>query len=125
MVPHTVTIITGDPRMTSAAKRKGSGFEREVVEAFKEAGLSAWRVPLSGAMAEYKGDVILVLESIGYEYTIECKRRKAGFRTLYGWLGDNDFLVFRDDKCEPLIVSRLTDFAAVVKWYEVLVNGEK
>jgi hypothetical protein len=104
--------------MTSAAKRKGSGFEREVVEALKAAGLSAWRVPLSGAMAEYKGDVIVEIDSLGYEFRIECKRRKAGFKTLYGWLGDNDFLVFRDDKCEPLLVMRLRHFATIA-------SGEK
>lgn len=98
--------------MTSAAKRKGSGFEREVVEALKAAGLAAKRVPLSGAMAEYKGDVI-----VG-DYRMECKRRKAGFKTHYGWLGDNDFLAFRDDKCETLVSMRLTTFAT-------LMRGEK
>jgi hypothetical protein len=107
--------------MTSAAKRKGSGFEREVVEFLKAAGLPAKRVPLSGAMAEYKGDVMMG------GYVIECKRRKAGFRTLYGWLGDNDFLVFRDDKCEPLIVTRLDNFVAFadIGLWGLRKSGEK
>lgn len=102
--------------MVSVAKRKGSGFEREVVETFRAAGIPAKRVPLSGAVEFFEGDVIITLGI--YEYTVECKRRKAGFKTLYGWLGDNHFLAFRDDKCEPLIVMRLKDFAT-------LMRGEK
>lgn len=100
--------------MSSPSKVKGSGFEREVVELLKAGGLVARRVPLSGAMAEYKGDVMLEID--GYKlYRIECKRRRAGFKTLYGWLGDNNFLVFRDDRCEPLIAMRLCDFITLVK----------
>lgn len=102
--------------MVSAAKRKGSGFEREVVEALREYGLEAKKVPLSGALADYPGDVTLTVN--GRTHTIECKRRRAGFKTLYGWLGKNDYLVFRDDKCEPLLVMRLKDFA-------ILMRGEK
>lgn len=98
--------------MPSPSKRKGSGFEREVVDYLKRAGFDAKRVPLSGAMAEWKGDVIV---NFGPQpHKIECKRRKAGFKTLYGWLGDNDFLVFRDDKCEPLIAMRLGDFVTLM-----------
>lgn len=104
--------------MTSAAKRKGSGFEREVVEALKAAGVSAKRVPLSGAMANYKGDVIVELNHIGYELVMECKRRRAGFKTLYGWLGSNDLLAFRDDKRETLITMRLTTFATLIRGEE-------
>jgi hypothetical protein len=102
--------------MTSAAKRKGSGFEREVVDLLRFHDLEAKKVPLSGALADYKGDVTLRIGDV--TYTIECKRRKAGFRTLYGWLGNNDFLVFRDDKCEPLLVMSLLKFAT-------LMGGEK
>jgi Holliday junction resolvase len=102
--------------MTSPAKVKGSGFEREVVAALRDGGLPAKRVPLSGAVEFYEGDVIVCLN--GKDHIIECKRRKAGFKTLYGWLGKNDFLAFRDDKCEPLILMRLSDFTA-------LLNGEK
>jgi len=98
--------------MTSPAKVKGSGFEREVVDILREAGFNAYRIPLSGAVQGFEGDIALKL--YGKPYRIECKRRKAGFKTLYGWLGDNDFLAFRDDRCEPLILMRLDAFTKIV-----------
>jgi Holliday junction resolvase len=98
--------------MTSPAKVKGSGFEREVVDILRKAGLDAHRIPLSGAIQGYEGDVVVKLAWTPHK--IECKRRKAGFKTLYGWLGSNTFLAFRDDRCEPLIAMRLTDFVNIV-----------
>ena len=38
--------------MTSPSKRKGSGFELEVVKLFQEFGLAAEKVPLSGALRQ-------------------------------------------------------------------------
>jgi Holliday junction resolvase len=93
--------------MTSPAKIKGSGFEREVVDILRKGGLDAHRIPLSGAVQGYEGDVEVIIR--GRPLKVECKRRKAGFKTLYGWLGTNTFLAFRDDRCEPLIAMRLRD----------------
>jgi Holliday junction resolvase len=98
--------------MPSRGKIKGSGFEREVVDILREAGFVSTKMPLSGALSDYKGDVKVVIGSKTFQ--IECKRRRAGFKTLYGWLGDNDFLVFRDDRCEPLIAMRLKDFTFIM-----------
>jgi Holliday junction resolvase len=99
--------------VSSPSKIKGSGFEREVVEALKAGGLDAKKMPLSGALADYKGDVTVKIRDA--LHVIECKRRKAGFKTMYGWLGDNNYLVFRDDRCEPMIAMRLSDFIRLVK----------
>ena len=110
--------IHGEHIMTSPAQVKGSGFEREVVDMLQRGGYTARRVPLSGAMAEYKGDVILDLGAFG-SFQIECKRRRAGFKTLYSWLGDNDMLVFRDDRSDTLVAMRLWDLM------KLLPGGER
>jgi len=92
-----------------SAKVKGSGFEREIVDLLKDGGIDAHRVPLSGAVPLYPGDVKFVCQ--GEETTAECKRRASGFKTLYGWLGQNRVLFVRDDHCEALVVMRAKDFA--------------
>ena len=100
--------------MTSPSKRKGSGFELEVVRLFQEFGLAAEKVPLSGALGgKYTADVTVPLW--GYDKRIECKRRRAGFKTIYGWLADNFALVMRDDKCPALAVVRLEDLARLMQ----------
>ena len=66
--------------MGKGAKAKGSSYEREFVRICIESGLSARRVPLSGAMAGYPDDV--VVEDI---FRVECKYRKKGFKRIYEW----------------------------------------
>lgn len=99
--------------MPSASKRKGSGFEREVVAALLAAGITAERVPLSGAAGgSHTADVDCIVA--GLPRKLECKRRRGGFKTLAGWLGQNYGLAIRDDRSEPLMVLRLSDFTALV-----------
>lgn len=96
--------------MASPSKRKGDGFEREVVALLNFFGIPASRVPLSGALGgEHSGDVRVVLAR-GRE-TIECKRRKRSFGQIVAWLGGHYALVIRDDRCEPLVIMRLKDWA--------------
>lgn len=95
-----------------ASKVKGSGFEREIVLILREAGVEADRVPLSGAVMAFPGDVKLNLR--GERVTAECKRRKSGFKTHYRWLGNNKVLFLRDDHCEALVLMRAKDFAKLV-----------
>lgn len=76
--------------------------EREIVNLHREAGVSAERVPLSGsAGGSFTGDIV-----IGEGIRAEVKARKdgAGFRTLEGWLGDNDLLFLKRDRKDPLVV---------------------
>ncbi|MCS7107759.1 MAG: hypothetical protein NZ902_06630 [Acidilobaceae archaeon] len=55
-------------------RRKGKGFEYEVVEFFRSCGLNASRVPLSGSAPLLKGDVVVELPT--GTLLVECKRRK-------------------------------------------------
>lgn len=86
--------------MGMKSRRKGAGFEREVVEFHRQAGLPAERIPLSGAVkGSFAGDVRLG------PWLSECKRRADGFKELYAWLAhDNaDLLCLRADR-QPLLV---------------------
>jgi hypothetical protein len=41
---------------------------------------------------------------LGVDRRVEVKVRGNGFRELYAWLGDRDFLIVRADRLEPLVV---------------------
>mgnify|MGYP001565889161 FL=1 len=100
--------------MGMKSRRKGAGFEREVVHFLQDRWLAAERVPLSGAAGgSYVDDVTSPVRVEDKRF--ECKRRASGFKTLYGWLGSSYGVIFRDDHCEPLIVLRLEDFARLAK----------
>lgn len=86
--------------MGMKSRRKGAGFEREVVAFHRDRGMPAERIPLSGAAkGSFAGDLRLG------PWVAECKRRARGFGQLYAWIEhDNaDLLVLRADR-QPLLV---------------------
>lgn len=89
-----------------APKRKGDRLERATVSLLQAHGIAAKRVPLSGSVAGYEGDVVATVA--GREVVLECKSR-ANFTTLYNWLENRDALVLKADRREPLLVVRLSD----------------
>lgn len=96
--------------MGRASRDKGARTEREAVRILQEHGLSAERVPLSGASGgRYAGDVSVPV--LGVDRTLECKCRADGFKQIYAWLADNYGLILRADRAQPLIAIRLRDFA--------------
>ncbi len=85
------------------SRDKGARREREIVHRYMEIpGVFSERIPLSGAMGTYKGDVKIFAGS--HEWTAEIKARASGFKQLYTWLGDNDLLHLIADRQEPLVV---------------------
>ena len=104
--------------MTHPSKIKGNTFEREIVNQLREADIPARRVPLSGAVSGYEGD--LRVDIGGLERKGECKRRKRAFGTISTMLGANDFLCVRDDRSPALVVMSIEMFIALAKelnWY--------
>ena len=84
-------------------RQKGNRIERAIVHALQDAGFAAERVPLSGAVrGRFGGDVSVPL--LGVDRRVEVKARANGFRRLYDWLGDHDFLIVKADRLEPLVV---------------------
>jgi hypothetical protein len=101
--------------MTKGGKKpraKGDRFERSLVAFFKQHGLQAERIPLSGsAGGSYRGD--LKLRLLGADLILEAKHHASGFATLYRWLEGRDVLVLRRDCDSALVVARL-DLAALI-----------
>jgi len=99
----------------SAAKRKGTGFETEVVNRHRALGIDAFRIPLSGAMERYPGDIQLA------GMIAECKRRKKNFTSLYNALdqgGGSDLMFCRDDGRETLVVLPWQTWELIINWLE-------
>jgi|TARA_R100001198_G_C5169733_1_gene171134 hypothetical protein len=83
-------------------RQKGLRVEREIVALHTAMGVNAERVPLSGsAGGSYTGDVI-----VDNQYKVEVKSRNEGqgFALIQRWLADNDMLMIKEDRKEPLVV---------------------
>ena len=100
--------------MSSSSKRKGSGYELEMVRAHLAEGVQASKQPLSGALGgKYAGDVQIA------GLICECKRRRKSFTTLYKALeqgGGSDALFVRDDNRETLVVLPFETWTQIMGW---------
>ena len=105
-------------------RQKGNRVERAIVHALQDAGFAAERVPLSGAVrGRFGGDVSVPL--LGVDRRVEVKARANGFRRLYDWLGDHDFLIVKADRLEPLVVLRLKFASEIAALAEQTKNSRK
>lgn len=95
-----------------ASRDKGSRLERAIVNDLRAAGLDARRVPLSGSMRGFKGDVQIHLA--GRTLTLEAKSRASGFSFIYKAIENADLLAVKVDHAEPLLIMRLKDAAAIL-----------
>lgn len=98
--------------MGKKSKDKGYRGERYFVDGLNKAGILAKRVPLSGAIAELPGDVILPW--LGEKRDFECKWRAIGFKEIYKWIKPRRGLFIKADRQEGLAVLRLTDFVELL-----------
>jgi hypothetical protein len=95
--------------MGKASRDKGLRIEREIIERFKAIGIHAERYPLSGA-SRFRGeghDVdVYVFGPDAPPLVSEAKGRAdgEGFKMLERWLGENDLLLLRKDRADPLVV---------------------
>ena len=94
--------------MGKSERRKGYRGEYKLVKLLKEYGIDAKRIPLSGATEFQKGDVIVE------NYIGEVKWRKDGFKEIYKWLGDNDFLFIKADRKPYLVVMDIETFIELI-----------
>ena len=102
----SVALDHSGTNVASRSKQKGDRDERGLIANLAEHDIDAHRVPLSGAVEGYEGDVI-----IEDKYVVECKVRARGFQQIYGWLEKHvDFLTIRQDRAERLVVMRESMF---------------
>ena len=88
------------------SRNKGSRNERLLVEHLKKKGYGALRVPLSGAMKGYKGDVRAIRG--GVEYTFELKVRANEYGSIYAFFAQNEedgVVRFSDSDSNTIVMS--------------------
>lgn len=86
--------------------RKGKRVEKETLEKMRELGLDARLTQHSGATADKseKGDVLLKTAIGQLRGEVKARGSKEGFIKVLRWLGKNDFLIIKPDRCEPIVV---------------------
>ena len=100
--------------MGKFSKDKGARVERDFVSRLNDKGIRARRVPLSGAMPNYKND--MVLPWLGGEVDGEVKARADGFKEIYKWIDPVKVLFIKANRKQGLAVMRLEDFAELLHW---------
>jgi hypothetical protein len=100
------------------SRDKGARRERQVVKLFRDLGLPAERVPLSGASGgEFKGDVLFGWpgeKAPHRRVEVKGRARAAGWKTVKQWLDDNEALLLIEDGREPLVVLPWSVFGDIV-----------
>lgn len=86
------------------SKRKGYYNERKVVDLLNKAGIPATRVPLSGALgrmahADLRGDI----DIMDMKAEVKARANGEGFIVLERWKRDNEFLIIRRDRKDPMV----------------------
>ena len=98
----------------SKAKDKGRRLENMVADYLTDNGIPSQRVPLSGSLQGYPGDVVIgTCEHPTAQ--IECKNRESMSKQLWEWLEGNDYLVIKRNQCKPLVVMTMEDFVELKK----------
>jgi hypothetical protein len=94
--------------MSSRNKQRGYELERETVEFWRSLGIACRRIFGSGAYKRHLGDDYAGDLVLADRYTVECKRRKSGFKLLYDAFeqDDADIVIVRQDRNERLYVVR-------------------
>ena len=99
--------------MGKSQRDKGNRVERELNKYFQQQGFFSKKVPLSGAVDHFKGDLILKL--MDKEFQIEVKARKNGFKTIYQFLNSNDILAITANNKPFLLVFEIDKFIEIVR----------
>lgn len=93
--------------MCKASRDKGKRGEREVVNLLKAEGHHAQRTaPLQAAEGDDSGADVLLDD----KYKIEVKRRKNGFKTLYDYIENVDFVFMRADRKKHIVAMSVETF---------------
>ena len=92
--------------MGKKSRDKGARGEREIVNILLGAGYRAKRTaPLQTFQKNNAPDVLI--ETDKGQITVEVKLRADGFKQIYQWLGENDLLIIKADRKEPLAIQPL------------------
>jgi len=88
--------------MANNNKIKGTKYERKIVEKHVAEGVPAKRVPLSGALKDYPGDVTIgETKDRMLRGEVKARAKANGFKVCREWLGDNDVLFLQETQIGP------------------------
>jgi len=96
--------------MGKMQKRKGYMGEHEIEKILQKEGIYCIRVPMSGSIWSWKGDIDFLNGLKG-----EVKRRKKINRLLYDMLLEADYGFIRGDNKPWLVVMELSEFVELYK----------
>lgn len=101
--------------MGKSQRDKGARVERKVVDLFQMVGVKAQRVPLSGAAGgQFGGDIMFDIEGWIGKAEVKARANADGWKSIIGWLGNNDMLVLMQDRKDPLIVLPWYSFTTLI-----------
>jgi hypothetical protein len=90
------------------SRDKGARGEREIVNILIGEGYKAKRTaPLQTYQKNDAPDILVETEK--GNVSIEVKLRANGFKQIYQWLANNNALIIKSDRKEPLIIQPLKD----------------
>jgi Holliday junction resolvase len=78
--------------------------EREFVALHRALGVAAHRVPLSGAVEGYKGDLRISVRDRVLTAEVKARAGGDGFKTLERWLAENHLLLLRRNHAAPMVL---------------------
>ena len=93
--------------MGKSQREKGARLERKVRARHEADGILCLKVPLSGAVAGFKGDLIVADK---WRAEVKGRGKGQGFKLITNWLGDNDMLFLLEDRKDPLVVLPWTTY---------------
>ena len=96
-------------------RAKGNRVERHIVALHKDIDVPCCRVPLSGSMAGFKGDLRIGEGEDVLRGEVKARANGQGFRVLEKWLQDNDVLFIKRDRVEPMVVMDWSAYAQLIK----------
>lgn len=96
------------------SRKKGNRVERYLVALHKAIGVPCWRVPLSGSVAGFKGDLRIGEGATVFRGEVKARSKGQGFRLLEKWLSGNDVLFIKRDRQAPLVVMEWDSYAALL-----------
>ncbi|MEK9909142.1 MAG: hypothetical protein VW498_02140 [Candidatus Thalassarchaeaceae archaeon] len=101
--------------MGKFSRDKGARVERKIVNALREAGIDASRVPLSGsAGGRFAGDVDIRHRGKKIRGEVKSRKNGAGFSVLQNWLDGADILFCHQNNKEPIVVMPISKFINIM-----------
>ena len=100
--------------MAKASRDKGARRERQVVKMAHAVGMEAYRVPLSGSCRGFKDDVLIHTPNGKVQAEVKARKHGGGFKTIENWLGDSGALVLWQDRREPIVCMRWSEWIKAI-----------